>query len=69
LRVTNILWREVESKKYDMIEGIRTQRSAHKLAPDLGTITATLDERFAKGIISVLHPTATHTSPTPNAFK
>jgi hypothetical protein len=46
-----------------------TQRSAHKLALDFGTITATLDMRLATGIISLLHPTATHTSPTPKAFR
>lgn len=45
-----------------------TQRSAHKLAPDLGTITATLDMRLAAGRTSLLHPTATHTSPTLSAF-
>lgn len=46
-----------------------TQRSAHKLAPDFGTITVTLDMRLAIGMMSLLHPTVTHTSPTPKAFK
>lgn len=46
-----------------------TQRSAHKLAPDFGTMTVTLDMRLAIGMMSLLHPTVTHTSPTPKAFK
>lgn len=46
-----------------------TQQSAHRLAPDLGTTTAIFDIRFAAGITSLLHPTATHTSPTPKALR
>lgn len=47
----------------------RTHISAHILVPDFGTITATSDMRLATGRTSLLHPTATHTSPTANAFK
>ena len=46
-----------------------THRSAHKVAPDLGTITVTLDIRLATGITSLLQPTVTQTSPTLKAFK
>lgn len=48
---------------------IHTHRSAHKLAPDLGMITATPDMRLAAGRMSLLHPTATQTSPTPKDFR
>lgn len=51
-----------------MIQDI-TQKSAHKLAPDLGTITETFDIVLATGRTSLLHPTATHTSPALKALR
>lgn len=56
---------EVSVKK----ENGHTHKSAHKLAPDFGTITATSDMRLAAGMMSLLHPTATQMSPTLNALR
>lgn len=55
--------------KFFADHSVLTQKSTHKLAPDFGTITATLDILLAAGRTSLLHPTATQTSPRAKAFR